>query len=175
MGYSKRAEHKISHWVGTKQFMAAAVLQLVERGTLKLADPISQYYPDAPASWQMITIRHLLTHMSGIPSYTGLSGFPAKISSIDLSPQEIIKLTRDQPLEFEPGTAYAYDNTGYILLGHVIEKVSGLSYARYLQDNIFSALGMNDTGYDLNAVILSRRASGYSYSDRCWNNLLTSP
>ena len=72
----------------------------------------------------MITIRHLLTHMSGIPSYTGLSDFPAKISSIDLSPQEIIKLTRDQPLEFEPGTAYAYDNTGYILLGYVIEKVS---------------------------------------------------
>ena len=90
----------------TKQFTASAVLQLVERGTLKLDDPISQYYPDAPASWQMITIRHLLTHMSGIPSYTELPDFPAKMSRIDLSPQEIIKLTQDQPLEFEPGTAY---------------------------------------------------------------------
>jgi D-alanyl-D-alanine carboxypeptidase len=154
----------------TKQFTAAAVLRLVERGALKLDDPISQYYPGAPASWQMITIRHLLTHTSGIPSYTALPDFPAKISRIDLSPQEIVKLTQDQPLEFEPGTAYAYGNTGYILLGYVIEKVSGLSYAQYLQDNIFSALGMNDTGYDLNAVVLSRRASGYSYSDTGWTN-----
>jgi D-alanyl-D-alanine carboxypeptidase len=154
----------------TKQFTAAAVLQLVERGKLKLDDPISQYYPDAPASWQRITIRHLLTHTSGIPSYTALPDYPAKISMIDLSPQEIIKLTQDQPLEFEPGTAFAYDNTGYILLGYVIEKVSGLGYAQYLQENVFSALGMNDTGYDFNEVILSRRVSGYSCSDGRWNN-----
>ena len=154
----------------TKQFTAAAILQLAERGKLKLDDPISEYYSDAPSAWQKITIRHLLTHASGIPSYTALPDFADKLSKFDRTPQEIIQLTQGLPLEFEPGTAFAYDNTGYILLGYVIEKVSGQSYDQYLRDNVFSPLGMKDTGYDRNATIIPRRASGYRYSDGHWDN-----
>jgi D-alanyl-D-alanine carboxypeptidase len=154
----------------TKQFTAAAILQLVERGKLKLDDPISEYYTYAPTPWQKITIRHLLTHTSGIPSYTALPDFPNKISKVHRTPQEIIQLTQNEPLEFEPGTQFAYDNTGYILLGYVIEKVTGQSYVQYLQENIFGPLGMHDTGYDDSATIIPRRASGYRYSGGHWDN-----
>lgn len=154
----------------TKQFTATAILQLVERGQLKLDDPISKYYTNAPSFWQKVTIQHLLTHTSGIPSYTLLPDFRAKIAKIDRTPKEIIDLTRDQPLEFEPGTAFAYDNTGYILLGYVIEKLSRHSYAQYLQKNIFGPLGMNNTGYDLKTTIIPHRASGYTYYNQRWEN-----
>jgi D-alanyl-D-alanine carboxypeptidase len=154
----------------TKQFTAAAILQLAEQGKLKLDDPISEYYADAPLSWKKITIRHLLTHTSGIPSYTALPEFFTKLSRADRTPQEIIKLTQDLPLEFEPGTAFTYDNTGYILLGYVIEKVTGHSYSQYLKDNIFDPLGMNSTGYDSAGAIIPRRASGYALHDDRWDN-----
>src|SRR5258708_308236 len=108
----------------TKQFTATCIMQLVEAGKLKLDDPISKYYSGAPA-WTKITIHHLLTHTSGIPSYTDLPGFFQKEAMTDRTPAEIIKLTQDKPLEFEPGEKMKYDNSGYIILGYVIEKVSG--------------------------------------------------
>jgi D-alanyl-D-alanine carboxypeptidase len=146
----------------TKQFTATAILQLAEQGKLGLDDPISKYYPAAPAAWAPITLKHLLTHTSGIPSYTAIPGFFAQLARLDRTPEEIIALTRDKPLDFPPGSKYAYDNTGYVLLGYVIEKVSGQSYAAYLQDHIFTPLGMKDTGYDVSGEVLARRASGYS-------------
>jgi CubicO group peptidase (beta-lactamase class C family) len=146
----------------TKQFTAAAILQLAEQGKLSVDDPISKYYPAAPAAWAPITLKHLLTHTSGIPSYTAIPGFFAQQARLDKTPDEIIALTRDKPLEFPPGSKYAYDNTGYILLGYVVEKVSGQSYAAYLQEHIFGPLGMKDSGYDVSTTILSRRAAGYS-------------
>jgi len=154
----------------TKQFTVAAILQVVERGKLKLSDLISEYYAEAPAAWQNITILHLLTHTSGIPSYTALPDFPHKISKLHQTPEEIIQLTQNEPLEFEPGTQFAYDNTGYILLGYVIEKVTGQSYVQYLQEYIFDHFGMHNTGYDDNATIIPCRASGYSYSGGHWDN-----
>lgn len=145
----------------TKQFTAVAILQLAEKGKLKLDDPIKIYYPDAPAAWDRVTIHHLLNHTSGIPSYTDLPGFMAQRSQNPLKPAEIVKLTQNRPLEFQPGEGYKYNNTGYILLGVVIEKASGQSYATYIQKNLLEPLGMRDSGYDLSAPIIKKRASGY--------------
>jgi CubicO group peptidase (beta-lactamase class C family) len=154
----------------TKQFTATAILQLVEQGKLSVDDPISKYYADAPPAWAKVTIKHLLTHTSGIPSYTGLPTFFEKNSKLPLTPEGLIKLTRDLPLEFEPGSKYAYDNTGYIILGYVIEKLSGQTYADYVVQHIFTPLGMKDTGYDVSGVILRHRASGYQGSKDGWKN-----
>jgi len=146
----------------TKQFTATAILQLAEQGKLGLDDPIAKYYPQAPAAWAPVTLRHLLTHTSGIGDYTALPGFFAKQSQTQRTPEEIIALTRDMPLAFKPGSKFVYDNTGYILLGYVIEKVSGQPYAAYLQDHIFGPLGLKNTGYDVSETILPQRAAGYT-------------
>ncbi len=146
----------------TKQFTAAAILRLAEQGKLSLDDPISKYYPEAPAAWEKITIHHLLNHTSGIVSYTGLPDFFQKQSMIARKPAEIVKLTQDKPLEFEPGSKMKYNNTGYILLGYVIEKVSGAPYDEYLRRTLFEPLGLKDTGYDWNNAVIARRASGYT-------------
>jgi D-alanyl-D-alanine carboxypeptidase len=146
----------------TKQFTAAAVLQLAEKGKLKLDDAVKVHYPEAPAAWDKITIHHLLNHTSGIKSYTGLPGFMEKRIREKMTPVEIVKLTQDMPLEFEPGEKFAYNNTGYVLLGAIIEKASGQSYGAYLQQNVFAPLGMADSGYDSDAAIIKRRASGYT-------------
>ncbi|MCX6592042.1 MAG: serine hydrolase [Acidobacteria bacterium] len=145
----------------TKQFTAVAILQFVEQGKLKLDDPISKHYA-APATWEKITIHHLLNHTSGIPSYTGLPGFMAKRSVEKMTPVEIVKLSQDMPLEFEPGASYKYNNTGYVLLGHLVEKISGTSYGAYMAATFFGPLGLKDTGYDSSTKILKHRASGYS-------------
>jgi D-alanyl-D-alanine carboxypeptidase len=147
----------------TKQFTATLILHLVEQGKLKLDDPVSKYYTDAPPAWSKITVHHLLTHTSGIPSYTGLPDFFAKHSQNPLSPGEIVKLTQNMPLEFEPGKQFKYDNTGYILLGYIIEKITGKPYAAYVRETIFEPLGMKNSGYDAYSVVLHRRASGYSF------------
>lgn len=154
----------------TKQFTATAILQLAEQGKLSIDDPISKYYAEAPAAWSKVTIKHLLTHTSGIPSYTGLPGFFEKSSRSPLTPDEIIKLTRDLPLEFEPGAKFAYDNTGYIILGYVVEKASGEAYADYVEKHIFAPLGMKDSGYDVSTAVLRHRASGYKPTKDGWKN-----
>ncbi len=154
----------------TKQFTATAILQLMEAGKLKLDDPISKYYTDAPASWSKITITNLLTHTSGIPSYTDIPAFFEKQAMTDLTPAQIIKLTQDKPLEFEPGTKWKYDNSGYIVLGWVIEKLSGQAYAGYVKQHIFDPLGMRETGYDTAKEIIPHRASGYVFRDGQWFN-----
>ena len=145
----------------TKQFTAAAILQLADQGKLKLDDPISRYYPAAPESWAPITVKHLLTHRSGIPSYTALPGFFGNPSRQDMKPEAIVALTQDKPLEFTPGSKISYNNTGYVLLGVVIEKASSQTYAAYLQQHIFSPLGMKNTGFDVSETILPKRAAGY--------------
>ena len=103
----------------TKQFTAAAILQLAEAGKLRLEDPISRFYRDAPASWSKVTLRRLLTHTSGIPSYASRQ-FMNGPQRLPGTPEEIIGLTRDAPLAFEPSSKVAYDNTGYILLGALV-------------------------------------------------------
>jgi len=149
----------------TKQFTSALILQLVEQGKIKLDDSIRKYYADAPESWQPVTIHHLLSHQSGIPSYTELPGFFEKEAGVARTPTEIIKLTQGKPLEFAPGTKFKYDNTGYILLGYVIEKVTGKKYEEQLRSAILDPLGMHDTGFDHYTTVLRHRAEGYEYSD----------
>jgi CubicO group peptidase (beta-lactamase class C family) len=147
----------------TKQFTAASILLLEERGKLKIDDPISKYLPDAPPAWQKITIYNVLTHTSGIPSFTGFPDYNATEWK-DTTPAELVARFRDKPLDFEPGSKFFYSNSGYVLLGYLIEKISGQTYADFLQQNIFTPLGMADTGIDSNAAILPQRAQGYSPS-----------
>jgi CubicO group peptidase (beta-lactamase class C family) len=144
----------------TKQFTAASILLLQERGKLNVDDPISKYLPDAPAAWQKITIYNLLTHTSGIPNFTDFPDYTS-LQDKPATPTQIIARFRDKPLDFEPGSGFNYSNSGYIVLGYVIEKLSGQTYAKFLQQNIFTPLGMVNTGVDDMAVILPDRAQGY--------------
>ncbi|RZJ68726.1 MAG: serine hydrolase [Flavobacterium sp.] len=146
----------------TKQFTAALVLQLVEKGKLDLNAPISKYLPDYPkATGDKITLHHLLTHTSGVPSYTSFPNFFSETSRDYYSPKDFVKLFCDLPLEFAPGEKFNYSNSGYFLIGYIIETVTGKSYETCLQENIFTPLQMNDTGFDHHENILKHRASGY--------------
>lgn len=146
----------------TKQFTSMLIMQLVEAGKLKLDGKITDYLPDYPkATGDLVTIHHLLTHTSGIPSYTNFPDFFAKMSRDPSTPTEFIKKFSELPLEFEPGTRFAYNNSGYFLLGAIIEKITGKSYADVLQEKILTPLNMGDTGYDLPGPILAKRATGY--------------
>lgn len=147
----------------TKQFTAVAILQLVEQGKLKLDDPVSKYF-EAPASWAPITIRHLLTHTSGIPSYTSLPGFMNSKVMLSMLPAEIVNLSRDLPLEFKPGERHVYNNTGYVFLGHILERVADMKYEDYLRKHVLDPAGMKDTGYDTFTKVIKRRATGYAGS-----------
>ncbi|MFN8347802.1 MAG: serine hydrolase [Spirosomataceae bacterium] len=146
----------------TKQFTSMLVMQLAEKGKIKLNDKITTYLPDYPkATGDKVTIHHLLTHTSGIPSYTNFPKFFENLSRDPFTPQVFVKQFCDLPLEFEPGSAFAYNNSGYFLLGVIIEKVTGKPYAQVLQEQILTPLQMNNTGYDLHEPILAKRASGY--------------
>jgi CubicO group peptidase (beta-lactamase class C family) len=145
----------------TKQFTAACILLLEERGKLKVEDPVKKYMPDAPAAWDKMTIFNLLTHTSGIPSFTGFPDYHST-EAIATTPELLVARFRDKPLEFQPGEKWNYSNSGYVLLGYLIEKISQQSYRQFVQENIFNPLGMKDSGYDSNSEIILHRASGYT-------------
>ncbi|GFE84216.1 hypothetical protein GCM10011487_62160 [Steroidobacter agaridevorans] len=147
----------------TKQFTSASILLLEERGKLKLDDPVKKHFAEAPAAWDSVTLEHLLTHTSGIPNFTSLPEYE-KLKQFQTPLTDLIGLFKNKPLEFAPGDKMAYSNSGYLLLGYVIEKASGMSYADFVQTNIFTPLGMKDSGYDSNASIIPRRAAGYTRS-----------
>ena len=144
----------------TKQFTAIAILQLMEQGKLSLQDEITKYIPDYPMHGHSITIEHLLTHTSGIKSYTNVPEFQ-KFIRTDMKPEEVIDLIKSKPMEFAPGTKWNYNNSGYFLLGYIIEKVSGKTYQEYLQENFFTPLGMTSSCYGDDTKIIKWRASGY--------------
>ena len=164
MEYDIPNEPDTKHRLGsiTKQFTAALILQLVEQGKLELDKTISNYLPDyeGPAA-KTVTIHHLLTHSSGIPSYTSFPGFFEKYGRDPYSPKDFVKTFADSTLQFTPGEKFLYNNSGYFLLGHIIEEVTGKAYEQALQDNILDPLNMKNTGYDHHATILKNRASGY--------------
>jgi CubicO group peptidase (beta-lactamase class C family) len=147
----------------TKQFTAAATLLLEERGKLRIDEPVRTYHPDAPAAWDKITLFHLLAHTSGIPDYTTLSEYDS-LRTIRTTPKQLVRRFRDRALDFAPGTQMRYSNSGYVLLGAILEKTSGASYAQFVQENIFTPLGMKDSGYDSSSTIIARRAAGYEAS-----------
>jgi CubicO group peptidase (beta-lactamase class C family) len=144
----------------TKQFTAVSILMLADSGRLSLQDEITKFLPDYPTQGKRITIEHLLTHTSGIKSYTNLPEWLSMWRK-DMTVREIIDLSKDKPLEFAPGDRWNYNNSGYVLLGAVIEKVSGLSYEDFIQKNIFDPLGMKHSYYGSTERIIPRRVQGY--------------
>ena len=144
----------------TKQFTAASILLLEERGKLKTDDPVKKLMPDAPAAWDKVTIFHLLTHTSGIPSFTSFPDYQSQ-EPFSTTPEKLVGRFRDKPLDFQPGEKWSYSNSGYVLLGYLVEKASGESYEKFVQENIFGPLEMKDSGYDSNSAIILRRAAGY--------------
>ena len=143
----------------TKQFTATAIMMLQERGKLNVNDPFCKYLTDCPEVWQPITIRHLLTMTSGLPRLTGpelgpLRGLPATW-------EQWLVAIKKKPLDSVPGEKFKYANAGYTLLGFIIERVSGKSYGEFLQENIFTPLGMKQTGHEDPLRIIKNRATGY--------------
>ena len=144
----------------TKQFTAVAVLMLMEQGKLALDDPITKFLPDYPTHDHLITVEHLLTHTSGIKSYTSMPEW-LSVERKDFAVSELIDFFKYQPMQFAPGKRWFYNNSGYILLGAIIEKVSGQTYEQFIQQNIFDVLGMKHSYYDVPQRIIPGRASGY--------------
>ena len=145
----------------TKQFTAMAVMMLVEQGKIRLDDDLTKYLPGYPIQGHRITIDRLLNHTSGIKGYTEMGEKFWNKSRLDLSHEEMIDLFSAEPFEFAPGERYQYNNSAYYLLGVIIEKVSGMSYADYLSENIFEPLGLAETYYLYNSPIIENRAEGY--------------
>ena len=148
----------------TKQFTGAAILRLQEQGKLNVRDPLSKFIPDYPRGSE-VTLHHLLTHTSGIHSYTGKPGFLETASSYT-APEDLIKSFKNDPYDFDPGKKWLYNNSGYFLLGHIIEKVSGQSYGEFLKQQFFEPLGMKNTGVHHWSDILEHEAFGYAYEAR---------
>ena len=146
----------------TKQFTATVILQLVEQGKIKLDAKLTDYLPEyRKDTGDKVTIHHLLTHTSGIPSYTSQSGFFENVSRNPYKVDEFVKKYASGDLEFEPGSKYTYNNSGYFLLGAIIERVTGKPYEQVLKANIFDPVGMTNTGYDHHDTLIPKRASGY--------------
>src|ERR1051325_4071421 len=146
----------------TKQFTATLILQLVEQGKINLNGELSDYLPDYRKDvGEKVTIHNLLTHTSGIPSYTSQPGFFENVSRNPYKVDEFVKKYASGDLEFEPGSKFEYDNSGYFLLGAIIERVTGKPYEQVLQENIFNPVGMKNTGYDHHDTIIAKRAAGY--------------
>ncbi len=145
----------------TKQFTATAIMMLQERGKLNINDNACKYLADCPAAWQTITIRHLLTMTHGIPGVNGLE--LGALRGLPVPWDQWLEATSKKPLDFAPGEKFKYSNSGYTLLGFIIERVSGKSYGEFLQENIFTPLEMKQTGYEDPLKIIKNRATGYRY------------
>lgn len=145
----------------TKQFTATLVLALQQDGKLDIHDPVSKYVPDAPKTWEKITVADLLGHTSGIPNFTNDKEFGAWRMTAHTHEEELA-FFRNKPLDFEPGTKFDYSNSNFEVLGVIIEKVSGKTYEEMLHERIFGPLGMKNTGLDHDDLVLPKRAEGYS-------------
>lgn len=147
----------------TKQFTTSAILKLQEEGKLNVNDKLSKFLPDFPRGDE-VTIHHLLTHTSGIHSYTNKHDF-TKTVNIEVEPEEVIESFKNEPYDFNPGEKFLYNNSGYFLLGYIIEKVSGQSLDDYLRNTFFKPLGMCNTGIHKSKLILENEAYGYSFEN----------
>jgi D-alanyl-D-alanine carboxypeptidase len=145
----------------TKQFTATAVLQLVEQNKIRLDDPVAVYLSSAPEKWNKVTVYQLLTHTSGIHTITDPAIY-GRIKGTTMTPDELIALIETLPMDFSPGKKYSYSNSGYIILGKIIENVSGSSYGTYLSEHLFKIAGMDHTGYATTNVRMVNQASGYT-------------
>ncbi len=153
----------------TKQFTAAAILLLADEGRLSLSDPITRFLPDYPLQGNAVTLSHLLSHTSGIANYTEIPEWQVTTRN-DVSVPQLMAMFRDKPFDFTPGAHWKYDNSGYILLGAVIEKLSGQKFGDFLRTRIFDPLGMTNTRYEDVSRIIPRRVPGYMRDDAGWRN-----
>jgi CubicO group peptidase (beta-lactamase class C family) len=144
----------------TKQFTSVAILMLLEEGKLSLDDEITKFIPTYPTNGKKITIHHLLTHTSGIKSYTSMQRF-GEVMTIDETPLKFIDFFKNEPMDFDPGEKYLYNNSGYFILGYIVEKVSGTSYPKFIQERIFDAIDMKSSYYGSHKKLIKNRASGY--------------
>jgi len=149
----------------TKQFTAAGIMQLVESGDVSLDDELTRFLPDYPMQGHVVTVEHLLNHTSGIKSYTGLGERWARTISLDLSRDELVAMFKNEPFDFAPGDRYRYNNSGYYLLGLIIETASGQTYTEYLEEHVFPKAGLEATYYCDNRPIIPNRAEGYDVVD----------
>lgn len=152
----------------TKQFTAIAILMLAEQGKLAVTDPITKYLPDYPAG-DKITLHELLTHTSGIKDFTKMKSIQ-QIAQKDLSPKELIAFFKNEPMDFLPGEKFDYNNSGYVILGHIIELVSGETYENYIQKYIFEKIGMENSRYASDLAVINNRAYGYNKKETGYIN-----
>jgi D-alanyl-D-alanine carboxypeptidase len=153
----------------TKQFTAGVILRLVELGKLRVTDTVSKYLPDYPETGRTITIEHLLTHTSGVPNVTALPEYgPGQARR--LSVDALLAMFKDRPLDFAPGTRFSYSNSGYALLGAIIEKVTQQPFAEALREYILVPIGARETRYDSAERIFPRRARGYERDEAGYRN-----
>lgn len=153
----------------TKQFTAVGILMLLEEGKLTLEDDITKFIPDYPTKGKKITVHHLLTHTSGIKSYTGMRKF-GEVMTMHKSPLKFIDFFKNEPMDFDPGEKYKYNNSGYFLLGYIIEKASGMSYQKFIKERIFDKIGMNNSYYGSHQEVIKNRASGYNKRNGKFSN-----
>lgn len=158
-------------WIASigKEFTAVAILQLMEQGKLDLQDEITKFIPDYPTQGHKITIEHLLTHTSGIHNFSGMKD-PEKKLALDCTPNEVIDFFKNLPMRFAPGTKWEYSNSGYFLLGYIIETITGKTYAEYLEQNIFKPLGMTNSLYANDTRLIKNRVGAYSYGEKGFEN-----
>ena len=149
----------------TKQFTAAMVMKLVEEGKLRLDAPLSEYLPDYSGPGRRVTLHQLLNHTSGIPSYTGMGAKFWDVSRLDLTHAQMIDLFGRDSLQFEPGSRYAYNNSAYYLVGMIIEKVTGRSYAEHLRSTIAAPLELRTIRYCDEETVIPNRVRGYGFDD----------
>ena len=150
----------------TKQFTSMAIMMLVEQGKIGLQDPIEKYLPGYPTHGKVITVEHLLTHTSGIQSYTDIPGYMTTKVKADLTVSQLIDAFKNEPMQFDPGTKFRYNNSGYVLLGAIIEKASGQTYADYIADHIFKPLGMSHSYYGTQERTIAKMAVGHTENGR---------
>lgn len=143
----------------TKQFTAVSILILESQGKLTVNDPISKYIPDYP-SGNSITIHHLLTHTSGIKDFTKMKTI-SEIAQKEMSPKMMVDFFKNEPVDFKPGEKFEYNNSGYVLLGYLIELVSGEKYEDFIRKNIFEKAGMRNSYYASDRKLIKNRAYGY--------------
>lgn len=158
-------------WIASigKQFTAVAILQLMEEGKLNLQDEITKYIPDYPTQGNKITIEHLLTHTSGIHNFSGMPD-PEKKLALDCTPNEVIDFFKNLPMRFVPGTKWEYSNSGYFLLGYIIEKITAKPYSEYLEENFFKPLEMFNSLYANDTRIIKNKVGAYSQGENGFEN-----
>lgn len=156
-----RTEHVFKIASITKQFTAVAILQLLEEGKLDLQDEITRFIPDYPTQGYRITIEHLLTHTSGILDFAKIRETPNRMAGA-LTPEQMIDIFKERPLRFPPGTQWEYSNSGYFLLGYIIERITGKTYGEFLEEHIFKPAGMSRSFYGGETQLVPNRADGYT-------------